>query len=765
MNLRALLLYFILAGAGAEACRAGTLAGHVRDLNWYARPTTNDPFGVGYYEYAINANGTNISSTGGADDTDVFGAFQMLNLPAGNYTVASWDNWWRSAYAFNVTVPASGTTADVDVRLKATMWGYPTFWDETGYFEFGQTFVATGPVSMIYLRAPAFTGSPQYTLTIREGGPAGARLGATRTFNATGDQRLIYACGEMPTVAGRTYYLRIRTPSPTQRGVIMQMDPRPDYSDPMPGGCLWLGDGTTLTPYPDQDLGVVIMSDDDGLITNMFHRQNGNSVDAISVGQTFVARGVNLISAAFWLADPTFPTYVVRVLRNGPAGAQIGTVKRGRVARAADPEMIVAWAPGECPLVPGDTYYLEVTREGGGMFNVALINTANPYTNGTAFQNGAALPAADLAGTIMEEESEGSARRSSVQITSDPVVTQPNSNSLTIRWTTSAMSDSRVEYAAEHPRVAPDPDQAEPYPMSVYLPQLLQSHIVTLSNLQAHTIYHYRVSSTRTNWRAAVSRDFVICTRPATSNLLANPSFEEGSGPSPRSAIPAWTKSGSLDIRVSDGSWFGGLKPTNGLWLLEGAVNGSSSDAWVHQRVSGLRIGADCTFSAWIVTAPQENGGYKYDVWQDQGRLIYMRLGIDPTGGTNAAASTVRWTPRLYSHRHYTQLAKTVRALNTNVTVFVSMKGQGGDWHLYALDGCALTQEEIPTRLAHPSVNSNDIFQATVNGRANRSNVVEVGSSLTSWTALSNFLNETGSTPFVDPASGPRRFYRVRVIP
>src|SRR6058998_2954158 len=125
------------------------------------------------------------------------------------------------------------------------------------------------------------------------------------------------------------------------------------------------------------------------------------------------------------------------------------------------------------------------------------------------------------------------------------------------------------------------------------------------------------------------------------------------------------------------------------------------------------------------MTAQRENGTYKYDVWQDQGRSTYMRLGIDPTGGTNAAASTVQWTPRTYSHLRYTQFAKTVRASGANLTVFVSMKGRGGDWHLYAVDGCALTQEEIPTRFLNPTVSSNGVFCATVSSRANRSNIVE----------------------------------------
>ena len=84
---------------------AGTLVGHVRDPNWFARYQANPP-GVGYYEYGVNANGANSSSVGGRAATDVLGVFQMPSLPAGTYTVASWDVWWRSAFKFGVVVPA-----------------------------------------------------------------------------------------------------------------------------------------------------------------------------------------------------------------------------------------------------------------------------------------------------------------------------------------------------------------------------------------------------------------------------------------------------------------------------------------------------------------------------------------------------------------------------------------------------------------------------------------------------------------------------------
>jgi hypothetical protein len=754
MKLHALALCIACAILPAAAI-AGTLAGQVRDPNWYARPTNSATFGVGYYEYGVNANGAGIATVGGLDDTDIFGAFQFTGLPGGSYSVASWDVWWRSAYVFNVPVPASGIISNVEVRLRATMWGYPAFWDETAYFEFGQTFVATGPVSMIYLRNPLNPG-PTHTVTIHQGGPGGPPVGVARSFNSYWDVRLIYGYGEMPTMAGQTYYLRIRASG--SRAVICQMDPRPDFSDPMPGGHLWLGDAAAPTAYPDRDLGVTIMSDDDGLITDLYTRPGGSSFSGVTnVGQTFVARGIGLISAAFWLADGTFPTFVMRVLENGPGGLQVGTTKRGKPARpTADPEMLVLWAPGECPLTPGQTYYIEVSKDGGGLFNSVYVASGNPFAYGQAYTNGVARAGNDLAGTIMEEESAGSAARVAVKITSDPLVSEAErrANELTIRWTTDVASDSLVEYAVEHP----------PYGQSVYSSNLVTAHSLTVTGLQAHTLYHYRVTSGRGNYRSAISRDFVICTRWAASNLLTNPSFEEGSGPSPRSVIAGWSFPGG-DVKASSGNHFFSLPPHIGSWFLQHSVNGSSSSNYIFQRVAGVTPGQEYTFSAWVRTDLRENNTWKYDEWDERGRLIHMRLGIDPSGGTNVNASTVQWTPRLYSHRHYTQLAKSAVAQGTNFTVFVRMQGEGGQWHLYSVDDCALTHEEIPTRLRDPTVSSNGFFRATVLSRANRSNIVEASTTLTNWSAITGFQNTTGSRAFTNSVSGTRRFYRARVAP
>lgn len=200
---------------------------------------------------------------------------------------------------------------------------------------------------------------------------------------------------------------------------------------------------------------------------------------------------------------------------------------------------------------------------------------------------------------------------------------------------------------------------------------------------------------------------------------------------------------------------------------MQGTVNGSTSDAHIHQRVTGVQPGREYTFSAWVMTALRENNAWKYDVWNTEGRLIYMRLGIDPTGGTNAASSTVQWTPRMYSHRHYTQLAKTAVVRRNAITVFVSMKGDGGQWHNYAVDDCALTHEDIPLRFDSPAVLSGNRLELTLHGQANRSNVLESSLHLTNWFPVAGLWNATGTLRVTNnmPSSFSNRFFRARLAP
>ncbi len=740
---RALATLVVLAGFfPLPTVWAGTVTGYLRDQNWYAQYSSN-PYGVGYYEFAVNGNGSNVTSLGAVAATDVYGYFSSSVTAGGLYTICSWDVWWRSAYAFNLAVPPAGSTT-VDLRLKAAMWGYPAFWDDAGYTEYGQTFVATGPISMIYLRLPYFTGAPTYHLTVREGGPGGAQVGEERVFG-TGDQRPIYSYGQMPTVAGRTYYARVTSSTP---GVIMQMDPRPDFSDPMPGGCLWLGSVDNVQSFPDRDLGLVIMSDDDGLVTDMYTRSGGSSLSGPSVGQTFTARGVNLISVAAWLPESPAPTYQFAVYADGPGGALVGTVKSGMPARVtADPEVLVTWAPGECPLTPGKTYYLEITRPGGWVYG-AMANPNNPYAYGDAYQGQSLVSGTDLAGTIMEEQSAGSAILRPIKNLTGPQISENerNTNSLTVRWATDVASDSKVEFALDTP----------PYTRAVYDPRLLNSHVMVLPGLKPNAMYHYRVSSSATNCRPLVSRDLVICTKASQTNLLLNPGFEEGLATTAASRpVTNWTGGGNLDIKESNGTWFWGVPPHSGAWLLEGAVNNNVSDGYIYQQVP-VTPGKNYTFSAWVTTWMREGSpdAWKYDVWYDRNRLIYIRLGIDPFGGTDPQSGNIQWTPRMYSHLHYSNIAKTATAQAGFITAFISMKGNGGTWELYGVDDCVLTETAVSQPFWSASQTQPDgSFTAQIVGDVGVMNTIQVSTNLVDWTDLTQLPQTNAVVTFADPAA------------
>jgi len=151
----------------------------------------------------------------------------------------------------------------------------------------------------------------------------------------------------------------------------------------------------------------------------------------------------------------------------------------------------------------------------------------------------------------------------------------------------------------------------------------------------------------------------------------------------------------------------------------------------------------------------------KYDVWNDRNRMIHVRLGLDPLGGTNPNASSVRWTPRLYSHLHYSNPALATVASNTTLTVFVHFKGEGVEWHLYGIDDCVLTETDPPPPLLiAPKLDPDGSFSCQVGSEAGEWVRIEGSSDLGSWVALTNVLNATGLTRFTDPGGAPRRFYR-----
>ena len=75
-----LCLYAALACAATSVVHAGNLVGYVRDQNWFAQYQSN-PYGVGYYEFAVNAHPDGDTTAGGAA-ADGFGraAFRPIHV-------------------------------------------------------------------------------------------------------------------------------------------------------------------------------------------------------------------------------------------------------------------------------------------------------------------------------------------------------------------------------------------------------------------------------------------------------------------------------------------------------------------------------------------------------------------------------------------------------------------------------------------------------------------------------------------------------------
>ncbi|NIP26066.1 MAG: hypothetical protein GWN67_17000 [Phycisphaerae bacterium] len=119
-------------------------------------------------------------------------------------------------------------------------------------------------------------------------------------------------------------------------------------------------------------------------------------------GQTFVATGTSLLAVDLFAAssDDNFDlTWKIR--QGGPSGAQIGPTKTTQGAYyAASTDLVgVSYNPDDIPLVPGQTYCIEVTDTMN--FTPYTQEPWNSYSDGRAYRNGTATDH-DLAMTIME---------------------------------------------------------------------------------------------------------------------------------------------------------------------------------------------------------------------------------------------------------------------------------------------------------------------------------------------------------------------------
>jgi len=153
---------------------------------------------------------------------------------------------------------------------------------------------------------------------------------------------------------------------------------------------------------------------------------------------------------------------------------------------------VITWGVNEVPVVPGQTYMLKIWRDGTGMNSYRVVR--NNYAAGHYFEGTTAYPDFELEGWVCCMD-----YGANIQITAGPAVVERTETSATIAWTTDVPADSRVDYGP-----------TATYGQSVFDPALVTQHRVTLSNLTAHSRYHFQITSAASGYISVTSGDHVF---------------------------------------------------------------------------------------------------------------------------------------------------------------------------------------------------------------------------------------------------------------
>jgi hypothetical protein len=92
------------------------------------------------------------------------------------------------------------------------------------------------------------------------------------------------------------------------------------------------------------------------------------------------------------------------------------------------------------------------------------------------------------------------------------------------------------------------------------------------------------------------------------------------------------------------------------------------------------------------------------------------------------------------------------------------MSGRGGQWHLYGIDDCVLTHEEVPLEFGRVNPAPNNRFQVVLYGKARQTNTIEASTNFVSWRPVGVVVNSNGAVQFGVPllTNFPARFFRAR---
>lgn len=406
----------------------GTIDGYARHIK-----ITGQNYGyIDWYEYKVFLTSPNVSTNvrAGAlpgQPIENNGHFRFENVFHGTMMsiLSTQPRFYGRSKVLPYVLVNDGQTLNINAETPGdyfcafggnySEWGSsPWDWSTEWY----QTFVATGTSinRVSYKLAGAVeSGGVRVTIHRSNGGVINTwpQVGPARVAGggAQGDKWVSWYSGEVQTTPGQTYAVRFVSEFGVQSfAFYVRNDGGTAYTQ---------GQAYKGTSPQNYDLYATIMSDNDGTVIP-YCTTNGANLNAWmwagSFGQTWVAQGNSLAAVSFWAAGGATSGWgwrgQLKIFDGGVNGPQIGPAKvcngaafeGGGVGLGA-----LSYNPGEVPLVPGRTYYLEwnlwdIDPDRG----VMAILLPNNYPLGTAYHSQNAVPDVDLFLEIMEYTSTGS---------------------------------------------------------------------------------------------------------------------------------------------------------------------------------------------------------------------------------------------------------------------------------------------------------------------------------------------------------------------
>lgn len=175
-------------------------------------------------------------------------------------------------------------------------------------------------------------------------------------------------------------------------------------------------------------------------------------------------------------------------------------------------------------------------------------------------------------------------------------------------------------------------------------------------------------------------------------NLLTNSGFEDG-------VLTPWVGFGGLFTVARPSPGYDSAEPHSGEWRLYCGRQAELDPGGAYQRITDIPAGSQNLYaSAWILTHeisynPSVSAyGYNWTEYWATHVSDFIRIGIDPTGGTDPASTSIVWSAPVYSHmKGHPYVPVGVSAAldgSTTATVFIRGLDKHSGWkqHILCVD-------------------------------------------------------------------------------